>query len=437
MFYYHNKINNIDLHTVGCELSEWDGERIAELLNNKTENALIISTCAVTDRSQKASEMIVKKLTKIYPNKLTYITGCGVNYDQEYYKPYGICLPNEIKFNCETYNVTPSLNNNFIHGQFISKDNSDAYVKVQDGCANNCSYCVVNKLRKTPYSLPYSDIQKQIENYLQYNKTDIELVGTEITQYYSDNMYIDELCQKILENYPDITSITLNALDPTSNRIEKLAELMLSNSKMTPLLYLSVQSGSNEILKRMNRHYTRERILEIHTKYPSIEQNWDLVVGFPGETEEDFKLTYDLVDAIRPTELMMCPYSKRKGAPAAEMGGQIDFQTKLKRMETLRNIICNVEELNKPFINKARKHVTVDLYNDDEVIELYKKLDKNYEEIICDVYYDDKLDTDTFEVNNKLLSVNFDTTFNIKIIGNQPKYLNDFCDYYNGDIDEK
>lgn len=434
MFYYHNKINNVDIHTIGCELSLWDGERIAEMLNNKTESVLLISTCAVTARSQKASEMITERLTKIYPDKKTYITGCGVNYRPEYYKKYGECISNENKFNCKTYNISDGLNNNFIHGHFADNFYDVAYVKVQDGCANNCSYCIVNKLRNNPYSIPYEDIKKQIENHLKYKKTEIELIGTEITFYNSDGMYIDDLCKRILGDYPEITQLSLNALDPASLRIEKLAELMLSNNRMKKLLYLSVQSGSNKILQDMNRHYKRERIIEIYNKFPMIEHNWDLVVGFPGETEEDFNLTCDLVNIVRPTELMMCPFSKREGAPAATMGNQINDDVKTKRIEILRSIICDVEDVEKPYMNKNKEHMTLDLYNDNEVIELYKKLEKNNKKVICDVYFDDKLDTDVFEINNKLLAINFDTMFNIKIVGNSPKYINDFCDYYNGDI---
>ena len=99
MYYYHNKIENLDLFTVGCELSEWDGERVVELLKaNTTEPIMLLNTCAVTASSQKASEIVARALRYIYPDKKFYITGCGVDYDEDFYKQFGITLKNDFKF---------------------------------------------------------------------------------------------------------------------------------------------------------------------------------------------------------------------------------------------------------------------------------------------------------------------------------------------------
>ncbi len=434
MFYYHNKVGNIDLHTIGCELSEWDGERLLEEACKTDSNSekVIINTCAVTQNAQDASEMITDRLVKIYGDtKEIIITGCGVNYNQDYYKDKGICYINEDKFNALNYNKDNPYKS-FIHDH----DKEEGYVKVQDGCANNCAYCIVNKLREKPYSLPLSDIKGQVETLLKQGKGRINIIGTEITQYNSDGLTIDTLCETLLKEYPSIDELSINAMDPASRKVDRLIELMKVHPRMSKTLYLSVQSGSDKVLKDMNRHYDRQRIIDISNKAKGLEQVWDLVVGFPTETEEDFKLTYDLVKECHPIELMMCGYSSRIGSIASTLYDKLlPPEVITKRLVTLRDIIWNYEECELPGIPLRSKKITLDLYDTDKVIELCKELENKFEPIIIKTVYDmnrSKEDNKVFEVNAKLLNVVYNVYFMFKFNNGEPKYINDFLEYMNG-----
>ena len=154
VYYYHNKVSDIiDLYTIGCELSEWDGEKIARLIDTDglDNKIVIVNTCAVTDLAQQASEKVVERLYNIYPNKKFFIVGCGVDYNKGYYDRYGKALTNAEKFKIENYGLSRKADSLNVT---LNIHRDVGTVKIEDGCYNNCAYCVIHKIRPH-YMMPY------------------------------------------------------------------------------------------------------------------------------------------------------------------------------------------------------------------------------------------------------------------------------------------
>ena len=353
MTYYHNQAKGIDINAVGCELSEWEADEVAKSV---LPNSVVLNTCAVTENIEHASILVAKMLRKIYPDRNLFITGCGVNYNPDDYKDLkAILLTNEQKCRDEV-----------IYKNKVKRNNEDVgYIKVQEGCKNHCAYCVVNKLRPNLISMPYEKIKEQIEDYLNNNQFNLEIIGTEICLYNSDGLAIDTLCEKILNDFPKIEKLTLNALNPSSKKIEKILDLMSKDQRMEKILYLSVQSGSNSILTRMHRAYDDNRIREICNYNREIKTVWDMVCGFPGETEEQFRETVNLVRELKPIELMICPYSDRKGTESSMLPNHLSKEEIKKRANILRFVASG--EYNIPVFRTNGRIINLDLYDDNGV----------------------------------------------------------------------
>ena len=431
--YYSNSIKNVDLYTIGCELSQWDGERIIEnLLANQSEKCIVFNTCAVTLRAQKASEYLIKLLDDLYPATKKYIVGCGVNHNYEYYSSYGICLKNEDKFNCKMYhkNYNTNLYTDFKHSRF---NNDGAILKIQDGCNSNCSYCIVSKLRSVLYSLPYHDIYNQISNYISYNRYKINIVGTEICKYFRDNMKISDLLKKIITDFPKI-KLSLGAIDPASSEVEKIVDLIYNNpNNFDKDVILSTQSACDTILRLMRRRHDVKRLeyLVNYGKERGIRFGYHIIPGFPGETEELFQVTFNNLKRFKPSCLHVMSFSARKGTPAYDMIQNNTEEVIEKRKQLLYSIVdqCNrcrdvfkiinydsIKNTNVNIIDDLHNMYTcyLNIYDINEIKKLVSKLKPNqsYDNITLVVDYNDNIDYDIFEILTKFLSV----TFNINLI---------------------
>ena len=413
MIYYHNRADDIDINAVGCELSEWEADEIAKAV---LPRSIVLNTCAVTENSQKASILVAKMLKKIYPDRNLFICGCGINYNEEDYKELGaILLPNEKKDN-----------KGFYENKVTRNPDEVAYIKVQEGCNNHCAYCVVNKLRPVLKSFPYERIKSQIIDYLNNGKCDFQIIGTEICLYNSDDLTIDTLCEKILKDFPEIKTLSLNALNPSSRKIEKIIDLMNKDTRLQKQLYISVQSGSNIILNRMHRAYDKGRIKEICNYDKEVKTYWDLVCGFPGETEEQFQETVELIKELQPEELMICPYSDRNGTESSTLPDHLSCEEIMKRANILKSLVKKTEHR---ALKTEGSEIVLDLYDDEEVARFCRE--NNSSDIV--IYTPYRGIDDNFEVNLKMISVRFQVRFVFmnktnKSIENQEEFL----EYYNG-----
>lgn len=441
VYYYHNSIDNVELYTIGCELSEWDGERIVETLKSSCkDNIVVFNTCAVTERAQKASEILIKLLYELYSDRKIYITGCGVDYNYEYYQKYGTCLKNESKFDCKSYNETykHKLDDSFEHHRH---NGNCGLVKIQDGCHNHCTYCVINKLRKTPYSISYSDIKNQISTLLKQGRNEISLLGTEICFYNSDGMKISNLVDKILTDFPDIKCLGLGAIDPASREVEKLIDLYEKYPQQLDNVFtLSAQSACDEILRSMKRRHNVKRLEELvnYAKQKKVYFAWHIIPGFPGETEELFKVTVNNLKRFKPVYIHSMAFSARKGTPAYDMPNQVDYDTIKYReqylvdlMEEFRHsydyptlksqIQVGQEDVYIARMNfqpeKYGYRIPLDIYDNPSIVKLInsdalKNNDTNYDTVI-EYQYNREIDDDILETHAKFLTFNY----GVKLLG--------------------
>lgn len=439
VYYYHNQINDsIDLYTIGCELSEWDGEKISHMLNTEElkEEIILVNTCAVTEFAQLGSEKLADRLRKIYPNKTIYFVGCGVNYNKDYYSKLGIALTNQEKFNVSNYGIkkTKKLynNNNFN----LNQHRDVGMVKIEDGCYNNCSYCIIHKIRPH-YMMPYEKIHSQIRELLSQGKKTIQLIGTEICSYKSDGLNLTTLCEKILFDFPELTGLVLGALDPASKQIDSLIELIKREKRIYNVLYLCTQSCSDEILKRMNRRHNADRLREIsRLAGKDVHLVFQLILGFPGETDELFQETVNVIKELKPVDYDAIVFSPRKGTPAYDMPNRVSKEVTDRRERIIYDLIKSYtfeddQNTNRSFAqyeqtgsNNFVKHKPdlsnsiifyEDLYDSNAVVQLFDKLNEYKNEskdLVIITNFDLSKDLFDLDVNIKLLT----SKFGVKVI---------------------
>ena len=368
--YHYNIINNIQIHTTGCELCISDAYKFANTLPEK-EKAIIVNTCSFLEQREKENDLLLNLLSKSYSDYKFYILGCDVNNNKSKYNNFENVLTNE-----EVSNIIETHISKYECNIISNK----IYLKIQDGCRNKCSFCIINQLRKIPHSLPYDEIINTLKLQVKNNKNIIvELAGTEICNYY-DPKYkykISDILREIIKEIPNISQIILPSLDPASLEVENIIKFIDENrDKMVSFIHLAVQSGSDTILNRMKRRHNVERIKHIHhlAFQKNIGIGWDIIVGFPTETDELFNETVNLIKELKPISRTIFEYSPRKGTEAYNMSNQIDDETKHKRVSIIKQII-NENKLN----NTLKKQY--DIYIDD--INRHNKIYSNYYEHLC------------------------------------------------------
>ena len=341
-------IMKIGIYTLGCKVNQYESELISQQLKNAghtvvkyTEDAeiYIINSCTVTSESDRKSRQAVRRFKKKPGNPTVILTGCmsQANPDifdtlQEADIVIGNNNNNEI---CNLINQYCSKNKRIknikIHSNNepfpcgIINDFSEhtrAEVKIEDGCNRFCSYCLIPYARGRVRSKPLEDLKKEISYLNEKNFSEIVLVGINLSAYglHKDFNICDAV--EIAASFENIKRVRLGSLEPDHITDEILARLAKCE-KFCPQFHISLQSGSTEILKKMNRHYTAEEYEtlahKIRNTFKDATLTTDVIVGFPGETEENFSQSVEFVKRIGFEKIHVFPYSPRVGTPAAKM----------------------------------------------------------------------------------------------------------------------
>ncbi|AIS52444.1 tRNA-2-methylthio-N(6)-dimethylallyladenosine synthase MiaB [Thermoanaerobacter kivui] len=400
-----NKNKNLFYHieTYGCQMNVHDSEKLAGMLEKMgykyTENieeadVLLFNTCAVREHAEirvmgRVSQL--KELKTKNPNLIIGLSGCMMQQKtmveaiREKYPFVDIIFGthNIYKFPqllWEAINSQTTIvdiledTKNVIENLPIKRDNNlKAWVNIIYGCNNFCTYCIVPYTRGREKSRKPQDIIDEVKELAQKGYKEITLLGQNVNSYGNDldeDITFAKLLYKLndIEGIERIRFMTSHPKDISDELIYAMRDL----DKVCEHLHLPVQSGSNKILQRMNRKYTREHYLEIIDKaranIPDIAITTDIIVGFPGETEEDFNETLDLAEKVRFDAAYTFIYSKRVGTIAANMPDQVDEKIKHERLEKL------IELQNKISIEKSAKlkGKTVEV-----LVESISKRDKN------------------------------------------------------------
>ena len=353
------------LHNLGCKVNAYETQAMEEMLENagysivdfdEKADVYIINTCSVTNIADRKSRQMIHKCKKLNPNSCVVATGCYVqNFGKNEKETLGadIILGNNLKNRLieeldeffkknECIVNCIDINDGFVDYEYmnITKDaeHTRAFVKVQDGCNQFCTYCIIPFARGRVRSRDINDVKKELEALAKAGYKEVVITGIHLSSYGLNEGY--DLCEllEMAQKIEGIERIRLGSLEPQiiteefAGRIQKL-------SKLCPHFHLSLQSGCDTVLKRMNRKYSSNEykkgcdILRKTFRNPAITT--DVIAGFPGETEDEFNITFDFVKDISFYEMHVFPYSKRAGTKAASMSGQLNNVIKKERANKL------------------------------------------------------------------------------------------------------
>lgn len=336
----------VAIKSLGCKVNQAEIQNLLiGLANYNVEivdfdsqaDFLILNACSVTGKAQGESKRLVRQFAKNNLQAKIILTGCLS--DKFIPDEVDLFIKNSDKQNLlakiETFAGLKKLNNK----EALSDLRTRGLVKIQQGCNNFCTYCIVPYLRGRERSISPDKIINEIKNLERQGYREIVLVGTNIARYDFEKIKLADLIKQILQE-TKIERIRLSSFWPTEIDDELLD--LFENRRMCRYFHLSVQSGSDKILQKMNRNYGYQDILKIaqkiKTKIPQANLTADFIVGFPGETEKDFEQTYRLCQQVGFYKVHVFRYSKRSGTRAAEFDNQVDEQVKKDRAKKLREL---------------------------------------------------------------------------------------------------
>jgi threonylcarbamoyladenosine tRNA methylthiotransferase MtaB len=219
---------------------------------------------------------------------------------------------------------------------------SKQFIQIQNGCNHACSYCVTRLLRGRQSSFGYDAILAEARAAVAGGYYEIVLTGIDIAGYAGGNpgeiILLSDLCKRLLADVPEIRRLRLSSLDPASPEIPKIIEIMKTDPRMMPHIHLSMQSGSDQILGAMRRRHTADMARGFVLPNRDISFSWDIICGFPGETEALFGETCALARELRPIRIHAFPFSRRPGTEAAALPGRIDKSISKQRVKIIRGI---------------------------------------------------------------------------------------------------
>lgn len=350
------------LHNLGCKVNAYETEAMQELLEKngyeivpfkEGADVYVINTCTVTNIADRKSRQMLHKARKMNPDAIVVATGCYVQTEkQEVDECIDIVLGNNKKKDIvkvlEQYEREHRRTSDLIdigHTKeyeelHLSKtgDHTRAYIKVQDGCNQFCSYCIIPYARGRVRSREKADVIEEVKALAQNGYKEVVLTGIHLSSYGVD--HDDDLLSLILavHEVDGIERIRLGSLEPgiiTEEFVKTISKL----PKMCPHFHLSLQSGCNATLRRMNRKYTAEEyaakcaLIRQYFAHPALTT--DVITGFPGETENEFEESRAFVDSIDFYETHIFKYSRREGTKAAAMKDQVPEQVKAERSKVL------------------------------------------------------------------------------------------------------
>lgn len=339
-----NNKNHIKTLSMGCRLNALESEKIQEMLSRVLNAAIVVNTCAVTAEAERQSGQTIRRIARENPNAPIFVTGCAATRNPDLFStvPNALVVANRDKMQLDAYlralaNAPCHFDNprvaTFAHGDAPM---SKQFIQVQNGCNHACAYCITRALRGPSVSFDYNDIFADARAAVQNGYSEIVLTGVDTASYARDGMLISDVCARLLDDVPEIRRLRLSSMDPASPQIFKLIDLMHANPRMMPHLHLSMQSGCDAILQSMRRRHNADLVQKIVTAGgEDITFSWDIICGFPGETDEYFDQTMDLVRATRPIKIHAFPFSPRPGTPAATMPSQVDRHTSKERVKII------------------------------------------------------------------------------------------------------
>ena len=352
------------IHTFGCKVNIYESEYITNLLqeNNyklldfnytKEADIYIINTCTVTNEADKKDRKLIHTTRINHPNSILIVMGCYAQLNPNDIDA-DIVIGNKYKSQIiELINEFKTTNKKIVKVEDISKINFEdmyinrfvthtrAFVKIQDGCNAFCAYCAIPYARGGIRSKDFDKVISEVTNLVNNGYKEIVLTGIHTGRYGLEKHTNLESLLKELVKVKDVFRIRLSSIE-INEITDGIIDLIKNNDIMAKHLHIPLQSGSDTILKSMNRLYDMkyfiDRVNYIRKEIPDVSITTDLILGFPGETDKEYKETLDTLNKINFTKIHTFPYSRRSGTKAASMPNQIDGITKKCRVKEVINI---------------------------------------------------------------------------------------------------
>lgn len=309
----------------------------------------MINTCTVTSVADKKTRQTVRRVCNLAKiNAEIIVTGCSSEINPDIYKNMDDRIVVVPKSEIKNY-MENCCNNQFDMVdcvKFLSSDGfrTRASIKIQDGCDNNCTYCIVHVARGKSNSLNHNIVIEQVKRLLESGIKEIVLTGVNLAAYNDDGFKLADLCRELLVylNQYEPARIRISSVEPINIDDDFIQVLKEADGKICRHLHMPLQSGSTKVLSEMDRHYNSNEFLNIVNKLkanvPEISLSTDVIVGFPGETDDDFNQTLDLCKKSGFMKIHVFPYSMREGTVAAARKDQVPDNIKHERSKILRDL---------------------------------------------------------------------------------------------------
>lgn len=360
------KMSSVAFHTLGCKVNHYETEAIWQLFKSagyervefeSMADVYVINTCTVTNTGDKKSRQVIRRAVRKNPDAVIAVTGCyaqtspaeimaipGVDIvvgTQDRVKMLDYI--EQYKEERKPINAVGNIMKNRVYEELdvpAFTDRTRASLKIQEGCNNFCTFCIIPWARGLMRSRDPKEVIHQAQQLVEAGYKEIVLTGIHTGGYGEDmkDYNLAMLLRELEEQVEGLKRIRISSIE-ASQITDEVIEVLANSKKVVNHLHIPIQSGSDTVLKRMRRKYTMEffadRLVKLKKALPNLAVTSDVIVGFPGETEEEFMDTYNFIKEHKFSELHVFPYSKRTGTPAARMDNQVDEEIKNERVHRL------------------------------------------------------------------------------------------------------
>lgn len=407
-------MSSVAFHTLGCKVNHYETEAIWQLFKNQgyervdfesTSDVYVINTCTVTNTGDKKSRQVIRRAVRKNPDAVICVTGCyaqtspaeimaipGVDIvvgtqDRtkmlEYIEQY--------KKERQPINGVKNIMKNRVYEELdvpAFTDRTRASLKIQEGCNNFCTFCIIPWARGLMRSRDPKEVIRQAQQLVDAGYKEIVLTGIHTGGYGQDlkDYNLAMLLHDLEAEVKGLKRIRISSIE-ASQLTDEVIGVIEKSKIIVRHMHIPLQSGSDTVLKRMRRKYTMaeyaERLVKLKKALPGLAVTSDVIVGFPGETEEEFMETYNFIKDHQFSELHVFPYSKRTGTPAARMTDQIDEEIKNERVHRLIALSDQLaKEYSSRFENEVLEVIPEEKYKDDPDSGLYEGYTDNYLKVV-------------------------------------------------------
>ncbi|MGE7919514.1 tRNA (N(6)-L-threonylcarbamoyladenosine(37)-C(2))-methylthiotransferase MtaB [Viridibacillus sp. NPDC093762] len=407
-------MSSVAFHTLGCKVNHYETEAIWQLFKDEgyerkefdhQADVYVINTCTVTNTGDKKSRQVIRRAIRQNPDAVICVTGCyaqtspaeimaipGVDIvvgTQDRTKMIGYI--EQYKNERQPINAVRNIMKNRVYEELdvpYFTDRTRASLKIQEGCNNFCTFCIIPWARGLMRSRDPQEVVHQAQQLVDAGYLEIVLTGIHTGGYGQDlkDYNLAQLLRDLEENVKGLKRLRISSIE-ASQLTDEVIEVLSDSNIVVNHLHIPIQSGSDTVLKRMRRKYTMEffgeRLDRLREVLPHLAVTSDVIVGFPGESEEEFMETYNFINNHKFAELHVFPYSKRTGTPAARMEDQVDEEVKNERVHRLLTLNDQLaKEYASRFENEVLEIIPEERIKEGKDAGLYAGYSDNYLKVI-------------------------------------------------------